>query len=775
MKVLFAVNNEKVSESIIKKYQAKYKEIISAKNVYYFNAIIKELQRDKSYDRVVISEDLEPYSNKNYDMIDKFIFEKLDSISDEASNSVEGEIPIILICTDRREKGEQILLKLFSIGVYSALLGNDRTIDNVCALINKPRTKKEAKIYYRIESDSADYKSERTEDVNEAEIQNIVNHFKRVGKNEDKCIESYNSIASQYTVEQLKIIVRFLPLPSRAILEEKCPKYQELMVGSVKGKTKNNEGAITSKDIKAKKPTYNTNKIDLIESELKKSKLSKPVIIPSTVNPEKVRKVYKEEPTQEEETTIKKIQNTETVLEDKSSVENLTNNLVEVEPVKRGRGRPTKAKPVEEVQSVQPVKRGRGRPKKIQTVEEVKEAPEVKQEDINLFDLGNNNVDDEDEIKKVDTNDYNNYMDNTDVLPGIYDEEVNVEKIENIDTLPGLEDYDEEESQEEIQTQIQEPHIPESHDLNPVEETVRETNLANLLTSDKKIVAFVGTSKNGTSFLVNNLAAMLSSKGINTAILDLTRNKNAYYIYTQNDERLRNISYNCIENLRSGVARGIPVSKNLTVYTSSPTEENRFDDYGNILETLVKNHSLILLDCDFHTDYNYFKESQEIYVVQTYDILTIQPLTAFLRELKDRDILEQNKLKIVINKALKVKGLTEKMIVGGISSYNDPTMSYMKELFDKDTAVYITVPFEDQTYSKYLEGLMTCEISLNGYSRGLLDSLQKLSNMVYPLISSNRDRQQYSQKNYNDYNRKNNTSQFGKNIDDTLNKMRRNF
>ena len=40
MRVLFAVNNEKISESIIKKYQLEYKEIISAKNVYYFNAII---------------------------------------------------------------------------------------------------------------------------------------------------------------------------------------------------------------------------------------------------------------------------------------------------------------------------------------------------------------------------------------------------------------------------------------------------------------------------------------------------------------------------------------------------------------------------------------------------------------------------------------------------------------------------------------------------------------------------------------------------------------
>ena len=65
MKVLFAVNNESVSESIVKKYQKDFKEIISYKNVYYFNAIIKEMQRDKTYDRIVISEDLEPFANNS--------------------------------------------------------------------------------------------------------------------------------------------------------------------------------------------------------------------------------------------------------------------------------------------------------------------------------------------------------------------------------------------------------------------------------------------------------------------------------------------------------------------------------------------------------------------------------------------------------------------------------------------------------------------------------------------------------------------------------------
>ena len=147
MKVLFAVSNEEISESIVKKYQKEYKQIISYKNVYYFNAILKELQKDKTYDRVVISEDLEAFTNTQYDQIDKFIFEKLDSISDEASNSRGNDIPIILICSDRRAKSEQMLVKLFGIGVYNAIIGTDRSVDEVCRLINRPRSKKEAKNY----------------------------------------------------------------------------------------------------------------------------------------------------------------------------------------------------------------------------------------------------------------------------------------------------------------------------------------------------------------------------------------------------------------------------------------------------------------------------------------------------------------------------------------------------------------------------------------------------------------------------------------------------
>ena len=167
MKVLFAVNNDDISNAILKKYQKNYREILSYKNVYYFNAILKELQKDKTYDRVVISEDLEPFANNNYDAIDRFLFEKLDNISDEATNAEGNDTDIIFICSDRRNKSDDMLSKLFGIGIYSAIIGQDRSTDEVCRLINKPRTKKEAKQYYKIETDSINYQSESEDSVSE--------------------------------------------------------------------------------------------------------------------------------------------------------------------------------------------------------------------------------------------------------------------------------------------------------------------------------------------------------------------------------------------------------------------------------------------------------------------------------------------------------------------------------------------------------------------------------------------------------------------------------
>ena len=830
MKVLFAVNNEKISEAIIKKYQTMYKEIISWKNVYFFNAIIKELQKDKSYDRIVIGEDLEPFANNNYEVIDNFLYDKLDSISDEASNSREGDIPIILIATDRREKGESLLVKLFGIGVYNVLLGSDRKIDNVCKLIYQPRTKKEAKTYYRVEADDVGYSAVDPDNVSEIEIQNIIRHYKKIGKDESKYVESFEEIATQYTDTQLKLITKFLPLNVRAVLEEKCPKYQQVMIGSVKGQVaaqKASDKQFTATNIQSK----NVNKIELIDKELQKSKLTKPVVIPSTINMQNVKKSYKnveKEPVEKSFVNQTDYQNSVENVESKpdniydmnkamnnsNSLENLNNsyefesqinNLTantnianplpqfnEEEKAKKGRGRPKKQRTPEEIAAEEnKVKKGRGRPKK------VTEQPNEENGELEGFVLPNVLTDDEpDNVNDVLNNiNVDSVTDESAILPGLeentilpgLEENTTSTDVKDDFSLPGLSNENTSQPAEQYQNTNNNQYVNTSNysytntintqiqNVNPVNGP--DAGLANLITGDKKIVAFVGTSKNGTSFLVNNLAVNLSGKGINTAILDLTRNKNAYYIYTSNEDALREKSFRCIDGLRSGIADGIQVNKNLTVYTTLPGENPSFNDYSSILATLAKNYSLILLDCDFETDLNYFANSQEIYLVQTYDILTIQPLTAFLNELKHKNILDQNKLRIVINKTLRLRKLTDQMIIGGISCYNDPASTYINTLFDREKIRYTTIPFEDQTYARYLERLVDCEISLNGYSKIFLEALEKLSNMVYPLIAGNA---KYTQnKNYNDYSKKNtkintNTA-FNSNMNATLNRMRNNF
>ena len=777
MKVLFAVNNENISESITKKYQQEYKEIISAKNVYYFNAIVKELQRDKTYDRIVISEDLQPFSNNNYEQIDKFIFEKLDSISDEATQQNGNDIPIILICADRREKSDALLVKLFGIGVYNALIGKDRSITEVCKLINHPRSKKEAKMYYHVDSEDVDYKAENEGDVSEVEIQNILNHYKKLGRNEEKYVESFEHIASQYTDPQLRLIAKFLPLNVKAVLEANSPKYQEVVSFGTATTSRPKYNDYAKNNQPKREPKKEESNLEIIQKNLSKNRITEPVIIPSSISTDKIKKVKpvelpKAEKIEKEEAP--NIANLDSAFEDivptaKSEVEPIRKVTVEptveleaesVQPKRRGR--PRKIQTEEPVTNV--VKRGRGRPKKqveepVQEVAQSEEIeapelpmPEEETSPLNLFELG-----EEDETPKATTS-----SDDDMILPGLDSDFLFEQEAES----PIGENTAMNETPQKVERieSFKEPTTPVTPTTN---NSYNSMNTASMLTKDKKVVAFVGTSKNGTSFLVNNTAELLSQKGINVAILDLTRNKNAYYIYTENEENLRNVAYSCIENLKIGNAQGIQVHKNLTVYTTLPGDTQAESDYTNILATLTKNYSLVILDCDFETDYNYFAQVQEIYLVQSLDILTIQPLTAFLRNLKAKNMLNPEKIRIVLNKMVNLKSVNEKTIIGGIAYYNDPAMSFMTELFNKDTVNYCTIPFEEQTYAKYLDGIINCKITLNGYSKNFIASLNVLGDMVYPLINNNARNNSYSSYNPN--------NSFSPSMNNTLNRMKNNY
>ena len=775
MKVLFAVHDEKVSLSIVKKYQREYKEIISYKNVYYFNAILKEIQRDKSYDRVIIDEDLEEFTSTSYEEKDKFVFNKLDNITDEASNTDGKDIPIILICTERRTKSEDILVKLFGIGIYNAIIGTDRSTDEVCRLIKSPRSKKEAKIYYKIDAKNVEYDPKDENDVSEEEMQHILSYFKKLGKNSEKYVECFKKIASQYNENQMKIIVAILPKNVKDILEDNSPEFQKY---APKKSTKNTK---TSKKSKTKDKT--TEETEPTSEKLLDSRIGnrkRQIVIPSNIEKNLIKKVTIKKP-------VPKVEDYDDEDYDDKEVEEIN------EPTSK-RARPSK-----------------------QIIEDEDEI------------LDNRN---EKESKEYEPNEVDDEF--NDILPGIDEDENEGKKYEPIDesllrpepisddVLPGIEDDEEEdddddddelyesnkksEDNDEIEdnpsTINEEEFEPYEYNKNDYERSFEQenynlglantqvqkqeiqtyeqsyndydyTNYNNLLSSDRKVIAFVGTSKNGTSFIVNNIAKILSENGINTAILDATQNKNSYYIYNNNDDNLRNDAANSLESLIQGIPGGMKVSKNLSVYVEMPGQNStKINEVGPILENLVKNYSCTLIDCDFSTPLDYFANAQEIFLVQSMDVLTIQPLTAFLKELKNRDILEQQRIRIIINKAMRLRGVTAKQIVGGMSRYNNPEMSMMTELFDRNVIYPIEIPFDVDVYAKYLEGLAECNISTNKYPKDFQNLLNKLSNVIYPLLPGKKSKE----KPQNGYQYSNGySSGFSNNVNNTLNNMRKKY
>lgn len=768
MKVLFAVSNDKMSETIIKQYEKQYKEIINYKNVYYFNAILKELQRDKTYDRIVISEDLEQYASSDHEQMDNFIFGRLDSISDEASNVKGEDIPIILICEERRVKGEELLVKLFGIGIYNAIIGADRSINEVCRLINRPRSKKEAKIYYKIDSEDVLYEKNDENEVSELEIQNILAHYKKIGNDEQKIVDSFDSIASQYNNIQLKIICKFLPLNVRAVLEERSSRYLDIFAydgisNSVRVNNKEEKQIKKYQTMKKKQEeeTKGTSEIMLKSNE---NTLREPVVIPSAMssNTKKVIKTVDPViPEIKEESEFEPIYNTEEEMPEESNNTNeeIINKIEEdkvetpVQPVKRGRGRPKKIV-TEQPQVEQVPKRKRGRPRKNEVVEEESVLPGFSEEKLN-----NTVAEEENEsilpgfsdLEQNNTTKLEPEEEDETTLPGFAEEEETEDEYNSI--LPGFGQEKNEET--EIYSKPENTVVPQykedSENVSSVNNVIEENyqipnmrpqvpqyeeiDMNRILAPNQKIVAFVGTSKNGTSFLVNNVAEILSLNNVNTAILDLTKNRNAYYIYTKNEEMLRNKANECIKKLKDGVADGIEIHKNLTVYTSAFDVEE-IENVEPIIQTLLTKHNMVLLDCDFDTPDRYFKYSKEIYLVQSMDILTIQPLTLFLRKLSDKGAFSEEKARVVLNKYIKTKELNEDILVGGISIYNDASMTVRKELFNRKTVKRITIPFETETYLRYLNGLVICDVSLKGYSKKILQSLKQLATSVYSTSNS---------------------------------------
>lgn len=575
MKVLFAINNEQISKAIIDKYKQLYKEELDVKSVYYFKALIEELKTNKSYDRIVIFEDLEPFPNSNMEAIDQYLFNKIDSVTDEMNNA-----DIIFVCQEKRTNTDKLLKRFFSLGIYSILVGQDRTVDSICRLINEPRSKKDAKQYisYGIEDVYS-----RENSVDEVELQRIIAHFKKLGDDTDKYLESFNRVSDQYNNMQMKIICGFLPEKVKKYLNQHSKKYK--MYINLKDELKV--------------------KVEIEEQDME---------VPQ-VDAKKIMAVGKIGGKKKNE-----------------SIEELEGNVKVVYDEKTG----------QEIRIIEK--------------EVIKEVP------------------------------------------------VTVEK------------------DREIVKQVFE--VPKDY---------------------SKTVLFIGGAKVGTTFLANAVSYILSKNGIKTAILDMTRERNMYYIYTKNNEELRKKSENSIPGAIQGnvLQSGIEINKNLYLYTSIPGTDRKSYNNIKLIENLKSEFKVIIIDADFTTPLDYFKLTNEIYTIQDMDILTVQQITTFLRELKSKDI-SLAKMRIVINKYIK-SNVTCKKLIEGLAYYYDPQMTYVDELFDPKTD-YFTVPFNEGNYAKYINNLYGCDMDFGHFTSDFLEMVAVICSVIYPVNEKGMIKQYKSKK-----------------------------
>lgn len=537
MRILFGINNDDTVKGIAEFYENKYKEKLEYKNVYYFKQVIQELSSGQ-YDRAVILEELEKFPTNNYAQIDDYLFKNIDSITD-----IFDSKNIVYITSDRRKLGDEFLTKLFNLGMYTCLTGQDRTKGKVSEAINQPYQKKDVKKYYDDSLNNSVYKSG---EVSEIEIQRIITYYKNQNGIADKYNEIFDRISTQYTDEQLRLIIRFLPYEVKQYLSFNNEKYKTLNIDT---------------NINIEKPQDQQRK------------------------PQQI------------------LQNDAKVIE-------------------------------------------------------IRKEPQI--------------------IEKIIVKQVNNPAQ---ILTEVVEKEV----VKSVYEVP--KDY-------------------------------------------KKVVCFVGAPKSGTTFCINAIGTFLARNKVKTAIVDVTRKRDTYTIYTYDNEGKRNIAAESLKYASSGLNEPLVYEK-LSIYTGMPGEDRKIYNASLAIDTIIQNNNVILIDSDFTTPADYFRLCQEIYIVQDMDILNISQLTIFLRELKERGV-PMNKIRIIINKHIKC-ALTAKDILDGIATYTSYDLKMYDELFNSSTIPYFILPFNEENYKKYVEMVFKYQNKFSTFTDDFKEALYKIINSIYPI------------------------------------------
>lgn len=249
----------------------------------------------------------------------------------------------------------------------------------------------------------------------------------------------------------------------------------------------------------------------------------------------------------------------------------------------------------------------------------------------------------------------------------------------------------------------------------------------------KKVVCLIGAPKTGTTFCINAISTMLFKKKIKVGIVDMTKKRDSYILYTYDNEGKRAIAAESLRYASGGLNEPLLYGK-LSIYTGVPGEDRKQYQASTVIETVSANNNVTLIDCDFSTPVEYYRLASEIYIVQDMDVLNVNQITMFLRELKNRGI-PMSKIKVIINKHVKC-ALTSKDILDGIATYSSPDLKMFDELFPASEMQYFILPFEQENYTKYVEMMFNYTNTFSSFTRDFRSCLAQIVHSIYPVAMS---------------------------------------
>ena len=225
MKVLFAIRDDNnIVDTIVRKYQRDYNKKLVYKEVKNFTAILRELQQNNNYDRIVISDDIDEKINKSENK-SKLILTKLKSTKKRIYE---------LMLKPRNRLQAKDYYKINDEVVNKA----KKTIEKVNKKNVENKIRKDEKKVVKSEKNKiVDTNKEKSNNL-VSDVEKAIKYLNQVGLDEEKYVKKFDNICSKLSKEELQIVIKSLSLRTKKILKNNSSKYNKLVSVVVKDNEK---------------------------------------------------------------------------------------------------------------------------------------------------------------------------------------------------------------------------------------------------------------------------------------------------------------------------------------------------------------------------------------------------------------------------------------------------------------------------------------------------------------------------------------------------------